>query len=102
MPARRRLLEMLRTVDLRLIASGHVHQRRDFTHHHVRHVWAPSTGFVISDARQERIGIKETGIVEYCFRPDGFEVRHVRAPGQRDVDLEELFPIAPAAEADAG
>ena len=103
MPARRRLLEMLRTVDLRLIASGHVHQRRDFTHRHVRHVWAPSTGFVISDVRQERIGIKETGIVEYSFRPDGFEVRHVRAPGQRDVDLEELFPIAPADEpADAG
>ena len=30
-PARSRLLEMLRSVDLRLVASGHVHQRRDFT-----------------------------------------------------------------------
>jgi len=91
MPARRRLIEMLRAVDLRLVASGHVHQRRDFTFGHTRHVWSPSAGFIISDARQERIGIKETGLVEYRFRPDGFEVRHIRAPGQLNVDLEELF-----------
>src|SRR3984893_10694275 len=61
MPARSRLVEMLRAVDLRLVASGHVHQRRDFTFGHVRHVWAPSAGFVISDARQEVIGVKEVG-----------------------------------------
>src|SRR5258705_5566461 len=28
MPARRRLVEMFRAVDLRLVASGHIHQRR--------------------------------------------------------------------------
>jgi 3',5'-cyclic AMP phosphodiesterase CpdA len=88
---RRRLVELLRTVDLRLIASGHVHQRRDFTYRHVRHVWAPSAGFIISDTRQDRIGIKEVGLVEYRFQPDSFEVRHVRAPGQIDVDLDELL-----------
>jgi 3',5'-cyclic AMP phosphodiesterase CpdA len=91
MPARRRLVEMLRAVDLRLIASGHVHQRRDYTFGHTRHVWSPSAGFIISDQRQERIALKETGLVEYRFRPDSFEVRHVRAPGQADVDLDELF-----------
>ena len=91
MPARRRLVEMLSTVDLRLIASGHVHQRRDFTFRHTRHVWAPSAGFIISDKLHKRIGIKEVGLVEYSFRPDGFEVRHVRAPGQIDIDLGELL-----------
>jgi 3',5'-cyclic AMP phosphodiesterase CpdA len=91
MPARRRLVDMLRTADVRLVASGHVHQRRDFTHRGVRHIWAPSAGFIISDARQERIGIKEVGLVEYRFQPDSFEVRHVRAPGQRDVGLDELL-----------
>jgi 3',5'-cyclic AMP phosphodiesterase CpdA len=95
-PARRRLIEMLRAADLRLVASGHVHQRRDFTFGHTRHVWAPSAGFIISDARQERIGIKEVGLVEYRFQPDSFEVRHVRAPGQVDVDLDELLAKAPA------
>ncbi len=91
MPARSRLMEMFSRVDLRLVASGHVHQRRDFTHSHVRHIWAPSAGFVISDRRQEVIGIKEVGLVEYRFQPDGFEVLHVRAPGQIDVDLDSLL-----------
>jgi 3',5'-cyclic AMP phosphodiesterase CpdA len=91
MPVRTRLVEMLRAVDLRLVASGHVHQRRDFTHRHIRHVWAPSAGFIISDARQEVIGTKEVGLVEYRFQPDSFEVRHLKAPGQIDIDLDSLL-----------
>jgi 3',5'-cyclic AMP phosphodiesterase CpdA len=90
-PARRRLVDMLAAVDCRLIASGHVHQRRDFTFGHTRHIWAPSSGFVIADARQEVIGIKEVGLVEYHFAPDAFEVRHVRARGQIDIDLDSLL-----------
>ena len=90
-PARARLIDMFAAIDLRLVASGHVHQRRDFTFRHTRHVWAPSAGFVINDSRQDRIAIKEVGLVEYRFRPDSFEVRHVRAAGQRDVDIEELL-----------
>jgi 3',5'-cyclic AMP phosphodiesterase CpdA len=94
MPARTRLIEMLGAVDWRLVASGHVHQRRDFTHARVRHIWAPSAAFVISDARQDVIGIKEVGLVEYRFQPDRFEVRHVRAPGQIDIDLDSLMGTA--------
>jgi 3',5'-cyclic AMP phosphodiesterase CpdA len=88
---RTRLLEMLTAVDLRLVASGHLHQRRDFTRGRVRHVWAPSSGFIIPDKKQEVIGIKEVGLVEYRFQPDSFEVRHVRAPGQIDIDMDSLF-----------
>jgi 3',5'-cyclic AMP phosphodiesterase CpdA len=95
-PERARLVDMFGAVDLRLVASGHVHQRRDFTYRHVRHVWAPSAGFVISDARQEKIGIKETGLVEYRFAPDSFEVRYVRAKGQADIDLDSLLVKTPA------
>jgi hypothetical protein len=40
---------------------------------------------------QEVIGTKETGLVEYRFRPESFEVRHVRAPGQVNISLDELF-----------
>jgi 3',5'-cyclic AMP phosphodiesterase CpdA len=90
-PARARLLEMFGAVDLRLVASGHVHQRRDFTRGRIRHVWAPSSGFIIPDTKQELIGIKEVGLVEYRFQPDAFEVRHVRAPGQIDIDMDSLF-----------
>jgi 3',5'-cyclic AMP phosphodiesterase CpdA len=96
-PARGRLVEMLGSVDLRLVACGHVHQRRDFTHRAVRHVWAPSTGFILrSNERQEVIGIKEVGLVEYRFQPDSFEVRHIRAPGQFDYDGPEVVAAAPA------
>jgi 3',5'-cyclic AMP phosphodiesterase CpdA len=92
-PARARLIEMSAAVDLRLVASGHIHQRRDFTRGHTRHVWAPSSGFIIPDKKQEVIGIKEVGLVEYRFQPDGFEVRHVRAPGQIDIDMDSLFGV---------
>lgn len=93
-PARRQLIGMLDSSDLRLVASGHVHQLRDFTHRRVRHIWAPSAGFVISDGRQERIGVKHVGLVEYRFRPDSVEVRHLRAAGQVDVDLDVLLAEA--------
>ena len=89
---RRRLIDLLGSVDLRLVASGHVHQRRDFTYGHVRHVWAPAVGFIIPDRIQELISVKETGLVEYRFAPDSFEVRHVRAPGQVDIDMK--YPAA--------
>jgi 3',5'-cyclic AMP phosphodiesterase CpdA len=94
MPARSRLIEMLRAVDLRLVASGHVHQRRDFTYAHIRQIWAPSAAFFVPDSRQQVIGTKETGLVEYRFAPDSFEVRHVKAAGQVDIDLDELLAEA--------
>ena len=90
-PVRAQLVKMIDAHDVRLVASGHVHQRRDFTYGHTRHVWAPSTGFVMPDRIQELIGNKETGLVEYRFRPDSFEVRYVRAPGQIDISLDELL-----------
>ena len=40
---------------------------------------------------QEVIGIKEVGLVEYRFQPDGFEVLYVRAPGQVNVDGVSLI-----------
>lgn len=87
-PARNDLVKMFDNANLRLVACGHVHQRRDFTFRNVRHIWAPSSSFVIkSNEKQELIGIKETGLVEYVFQPDGFEVRHVRASGQINLDL---------------
>ena len=90
-PRRKELIELLSSVDLRLVASGHIHQRRDFTFRHTRHVWAPSTGVILPERIQPIIGVKEVGLVEYRFQPDGFEVRHVRAPGQIDVGLDELL-----------
>ncbi|MET0677332.1 MAG: metallophosphoesterase [Bradyrhizobium sp.] len=56
-PVRARLVQLLGAHDVRLVASGHVHQRRDFTHGRTRHVWAPSGGFLIPERIQEVIGV---------------------------------------------
>jgi hypothetical protein len=56
---------------------------------------APSTGFIISDAKQELVGFKEVGLVEYLFQPDGFEVHHIGTPGRTDVTLSALLAKAP-------
>jgi 3',5'-cyclic AMP phosphodiesterase CpdA len=90
-PVRARLVTLLGAYDVRLVASGHVHQRRDFTYGRTRHIWAPSVGFIIPDRMQEVIGRKETGLVEYRFRPESFEVRYIRASGQVDVSLDDLL-----------
>jgi 3',5'-cyclic AMP phosphodiesterase CpdA len=90
-PNRARLVELLSAYDVRLVASGHVHQRRDFTYGRTRHLWAPSAGFIVPDRMQDVIGIKETGLVEYRFRPDSFEVRHVRAAGLANISLDDLI-----------
>ena len=90
-PVRARLAALIRTHDIRLVASGHVHQRRDFTYAHTRHIWAPSAGFIVPDRMQDVIGVKETELVEYRFRPQSFEVRHVRASGQIDISLDDIF-----------
>jgi 3',5'-cyclic AMP phosphodiesterase CpdA len=89
--ARKRLIEMLRSVDLRLVACGHIHQRRDYTPGRIRHIWSPSAAFTVPDSKQEIIALKEVGLVEYRFQPDSFEVFHVRAPGQIDVDVSALI-----------
>ena len=90
-PVRARLVELVDAHDVRLVASGHVHQRRDFTFGRTRHIWAPSAGFIIPDRKQEVIGTKETGLVEYRFRPDSFEVTHLRAAGLVDISLDDLL-----------
>jgi hypothetical protein len=42
------------------------------------------------------VSTKETGLVDYGFRPESFEVRHIRAPGQVNVSLDDLFATANA------
>ena len=59
---RRRLLDLLAPADLHLVLSGHTHQYLDHVIGGVRHIWLPSTGFVIPDTMQERIGEKVTGL----------------------------------------
>jgi len=47
---------------LRLVVSGHAHQYLDTTVEGVRHLWMPSTAFILPDDMQTRIGEKLVGI----------------------------------------
>jgi 3',5'-cyclic-AMP phosphodiesterase len=55
----------------KLVGSGHVHQFRSSRTPDTHYVWAPSTGFYISDARQPRYGLKEVGYVMHALNDDG-------------------------------
>lgn len=90
--ARRRLLAAFDGSDLSLVVSGHVHQYRSTLAAGTRHVWGPSTGFIIPDERQPRYGEKEVGYVEHVFELDGrHEAHYVRVPGLRRLDITDFL-----------
>jgi Icc protein len=65
------LLQCLRGCDLRLVASGHVHQARETRAAGVRHVWAPSTACVLPEFMQPTYGRKVVGYIEHRLHADG-------------------------------
>jgi 3',5'-cyclic AMP phosphodiesterase CpdA len=60
--ARDRLLGGPLSRTLRLVVSGHTHQYLDTTSSSVRHIWMPSSGFVLPDDMQARVGEKVVGL----------------------------------------
>ena len=60
--ATERLLKGPLQSTLRLVASGHTHQYIDAMVEGVRHLWVPSTAFILPDDMQTRIGEKLVGI----------------------------------------
>lgn len=78
-----------------VIASGHVHQYRSTLTAGVRHVWAPSTGFVMPDALQPHYGEKELGYVEHRFGPDGtHSSAFVRVAELKRLDIADFAEAA--------
>jgi predicted phosphodiesterase len=60
--ATQRLLGGALQDSLRLVVSGHMHQFRDLMIDGVRHLWMPSTAFVMPDEMQLRQGEKVVGV----------------------------------------
>ena len=69
-PSRSRLHELLKSGNVRLVASGHAHQWRHVTDS-ANHVWAPSTWAKLPDRVQPVIGVKTTGAVEHLLGAKG-------------------------------
>jgi 3',5'-cyclic AMP phosphodiesterase CpdA len=89
--SRHRLQASLRDADVRLVASGHVHQHRQHRHGGVSYAWAPSTAYVLPDRRQPRIGTKHVGYVAYTFDGDAVDVEIVEPPALANHDADQ-FP----------
>lgn len=47
---------------LRVVVAGHTHQYLDTTQDGVRHMWMPSSGFVLPDQMQARVAEKVVGV----------------------------------------
>ena len=75
---------------LALVISGHTHQALEFSADGVRHVWVPSSAFVIPDAMQARVGTKVVGIGMLTLRDQSAHYECVCPPGMRRNDLTEL------------
>jgi 3',5'-cyclic AMP phosphodiesterase CpdA len=91
---RRLLLADLGAVVPSLVVCGHVHQYRETWSGPTRHVWGPSTGFVLPDHRQPRYGLKEVGYAEYRLHEDGtHDSALLRVPGVPTLNIAD-FPGA--------
>jgi 3',5'-cyclic AMP phosphodiesterase CpdA len=88
-PQRRWLLELLAPHDLRLVLSGHAHQYLDRVLGGARHIWLPSTAFIIPDTMQERIGEKVTGLGVLDLAPDGHRFALVTPAGMMQHRLDD-------------
>ncbi|MHA3979393.1 metallophosphoesterase family protein [Halovulum sp. GXIMD14794] len=84
------LAELMEQADVRLFASGHVHQGRSHAVGTRQHVWAPATAFWLPDDVQHKVGHKACGLVHYRFTPDGVSTEilypeSMDAPGYQTV-----------------
>lgn len=91
-----RLLEGPLQRTLRLVVSGHMHQFLDASIGGVRHLWMPSSAFVIPDEVQERIGDKLVGIGLLTFGVDSCALDLWCPDGMQRHDLTTLRAFAAA------
>ncbi|MFQ5935975.1 MAG: metallophosphoesterase family protein [Acidiferrobacterales bacterium] len=73
---RARLLKIMAPYDVRLLASGHLHEYRVRRHGRTRFVWAPATAYIVNDPKRGGFGgRRRVGYMEYRFQ--GREARCV-------------------------
>jgi 3',5'-cyclic AMP phosphodiesterase CpdA len=87
------LLATLRKHGIALVATGHLHQMHDRIHEGCRYVFGPSSGFVVSEARQRKMpGGKQLGAVVYEFAGHAVEVRPVELETLTRYWIDDVVP----------
>lgn len=78
--ARRRVLAQLARHDVRLVATGHLHDARVRHADGATHVWCPTSAFVLTDHDVDPFGgVPQIGLIEYDFDHHGVSWR-TRSP----------------------
>ncbi len=93
MPARGRdrLLDLVDEHDVRVVASGHLHDFRARQQGEVSYIWCPTTAFIPpSDLVDPYGGVRQIGFVEYDFDADGVSWRLRRPEGAEDISVREI------------
>lgn len=90
--ARDRLLARLVGSPVRLVGSGHLHQRRSVVWSDIAFVWCPSSGYVREAGSTSAFdGVREVGCAEYELHRDGtVSWAFTRVPGMTDVDVDPV------------
>jgi 3',5'-cyclic AMP phosphodiesterase CpdA len=86
---RARLLRRLRTAPVQVVLSGHLHCHRDVVREDRRHVWAPSTAFLVpepADSSADNV----LGILSIELSAEDVRVERIDIPGLAAYDLLEL------------
>ncbi len=86
---RDRLLRRLQNASVHVVLSGHLHCHRDVVREGRRHVWAPSTAFLVPEPADGSAN-NVLGILSIELSADGVRVERIDVPGLVAYDLIEL------------
>ena len=86
---RARLLRRLRGAPVQVVVSGHLHCHRDVVRDGLRHVWAPSTAFLVHEP-VDATAANILGILCIELDDNGVRVEAIDVPGLVAHDLAEL------------
>jgi len=86
-PWRARLASLVNNNDVRLFASGHLHQGHSWADGSTLHVWAPTVWASVSDDMQTVVGTKSLGLAQHDLSGDGVVSSFITVPGLPELIL---------------
>ena len=84
-PDRERLLTVLASTRLRVVANGHLHRYRHAYEGGLLTIWSPSLTFAMPPSPEYGFGPSVSGIVEYQIDGDAIEAEFLPVPGVEGV-----------------
>ncbi|QJU59871.1 metallophosphoesterase [Sphingomonas sp. AP4-R1] len=80
---------------LRFVVSGHTHQTRQLHIGGIEHLWVPSTAFILPDAMQDTVGVKDVGMAVVTLEQGAHRFELVQPEGMVRHDLADHADVYP-------